>query len=144
MDKPTTEEIAFYMRSRFIAELNGTLEIFQMPRFPMDLLEECNFATKLLVKASRNQSKCKICIALCGLNSGCAEVMSWSVLDYLAELSRRNKVCRGRNENLETELIGLFPPLRTGKEYTPCVVVDEEGRILLWYLTGLLALKQQV
>lgn len=70
--------------------------------------------------------------------------MGWSVLDYLAELGRRNKVCRGRNEKLELELLRLFPPRPSEKEYTPCVVVDVEGRILLWYLPGLLALKQQV
>lgn len=59
MDKPTTQQIASYMKSRFIAELRGATEQLQMPRFPLDLLEECNFATKLLVKASRNQSKWK-------------------------------------------------------------------------------------
>ena len=57
MNNPTTEQIAFYMGARFIAELRGSVEEIQMPRFPLDLLEECNFAIKLLVKASRNQSK---------------------------------------------------------------------------------------
>ena len=70
--------------------------------------------------------------------------MRWSVLDYVAELGRRNKVCRGRNEKLESDLLRLFPPGREEKEDRPCVVVDCEGRILLWYLPGLLALKQQV
>lgn len=59
MDKPTTEQIASYMRSRFIVELKGAVEEIQMPRFPLDLLEECNFAVKLLVRASQNQSKSK-------------------------------------------------------------------------------------
>jgi hypothetical protein len=70
--------------------------------------------------------------------------MKWSVLDYVAELGRRNKICRGRNEKLESLMLRLFPPGPDEKEDRPCVTVDNEGRILLWYLPGLLALKQQV
>ena len=66
------------------------------------------------------------------------------MLDYVAELRRRNKICRGRNEKLEGDLLRLFPPGPDEKEDRPCVVVDREGRILLWYLPGLLAWKQQV
>ena len=57
MALPTTEEIASYMKSRFIAELTGSVEISEMPRFPLELLEECNFSVKLLIKAARNQSE---------------------------------------------------------------------------------------
>jgi len=60
MDTPTTQQIASYMKSRFIAELRGATKKLQISRFPLDLLEECNFATKLLVKASKNQSKCDL------------------------------------------------------------------------------------
>jgi hypothetical protein len=74
----------------------------------------------------------------------CTEVVSWSIVDYLAELGRRNKRCRGTNEELERELLRLFPPLDSELVCAPCVVVDSEGRILLWYLPGLLALKSQV
>jgi hypothetical protein len=70
MDTPTTQQIASYMKSRFISELRGATEELQIPRFPLDLLEECNFATKLLVRASKNQSKCKIYIVSFGFNSG--------------------------------------------------------------------------
>ena len=69
MDTPTTQQIASYMKSRFIAELRGATDKLQMPRFPLDLLEECNFAIKLLVKASKNQSKWKIYILSFGFNS---------------------------------------------------------------------------
>jgi len=57
MALPTTQEIADYMKATFIAELTGSAEKLQMPRFPLDLLEECNFATKLVLKAVRNKSK---------------------------------------------------------------------------------------
>jgi hypothetical protein len=46
------------MKSRFIAELTGSVEKLQMPKLALDLLEECNFASKLLLRAVRNKSKC--------------------------------------------------------------------------------------
>jgi hypothetical protein len=57
MALPTTQQIAAYMKSRFIAELTGSVEKLQMPRFPLDLLEDCNFASNLLLRAVRNKSK---------------------------------------------------------------------------------------
>ena len=57
MAQPTTQEIASYMQSRFTAELTGSVDKLQMPRFPLDLLEDCNFAARLLLRAARNQSK---------------------------------------------------------------------------------------
>jgi hypothetical protein len=57
MALPTTQQIASYMKSRFIAELTGSVDKLQLPRFSLDLLEECNFATILLLRAARNQSK---------------------------------------------------------------------------------------
>lgn len=57
MALPTTDEIASYMKIRFIAELTDSVEQLQMPRFPLELLKECNFAAKLLVKTTRNQGK---------------------------------------------------------------------------------------
>lgn len=114
-----------------------------MPRFPLELLEECNFAAKLLLKAARNQSKSNF---MFNLNEFTVvpEVMSWSVIDYLAELSRRNKRCRGRNEQQERELLRLFPPPTSALVSAPCVAVDCEGRILVWYLPGLMGRKFQV
>lgn len=57
MYNPTTHEVANYMKKLFAAELKGCAEEVPLPRFPLELLEECNFAMKLLVRASRNQSK---------------------------------------------------------------------------------------
>jgi hypothetical protein len=70
--------------------------------------------------------------------------MNWSIVDYLAELGRRNKRCRGMNEQLERAMLRLFPPPESELISEPCVVVDSEGRILLWYLPSLLGLKRQV
>ena len=70
--------------------------------------------------------------------------MNWSIVDYMAELDRRSKRCRGRNEQLEREMLRLFPPLESELVSAPCVVVDSEGRVILWYLPGLLGRKCQV
>jgi hypothetical protein len=65
MALPTTQQIASYMKSRFFAELTGSVEKLQMPRFPLDLLEECNFASKLLLRAVRNKSKLPFMTRVC-------------------------------------------------------------------------------
>src|ERR1700689_5139763 len=70
--------------------------------------------------------------------------MNWSIVDYMAELDRRSKRCRGRNEQLERETLRLFPPSESELVSAPCVVVDSEGRVILWYLPGLLGRKCQV
>jgi hypothetical protein len=70
--------------------------------------------------------------------------MNWSAVDYVAELGRRYKQCRGRNEITEAEFLRLFPAGDYEFRCTPCVVVDIDGRILLWYLPGLLGREQQV
>lgn len=143
MPQPTTEEIATYLKAAFNAEMRGELGLLQMPRYSLDLLEECNFAAKLLVKATRNQSEFKQ-ILISFQYSTMTEIMPWSVVDYVEELDCRSKLCRGRNETLEREMERLFPPPRTELESRPCVVIDCKGRILLWYLPGLLSSRQQV
>jgi hypothetical protein len=41
-------------------------------------------------------------------------------------------------------MLRLFPPLESELMSAPCVIVDCEGRILLWYLPGLMGLESQV
>jgi len=72
------------------------------------------------------------------------EKMSWSVVDYVVELNRRSKRCIRQNETLEQDLLRLFPLCTTELVSVPCVVVDSEGIILLWYLPGLLCGQRQV
>jgi hypothetical protein len=65
MALPTTPEIAFYMKSIFLAELSGSVDKLQMPNFPLDLLEDCNFAIKLLSRAVRNKSEASFLSTIC-------------------------------------------------------------------------------
>jgi len=70
--------------------------------------------------------------------------MKWSVVQYLGALKRMGKRCTGMQEHVEGELLDLFPPETTETIVEPCVVVDSEGIILLWFLPGLLHPKRKV
>ena len=72
------------------------------------------------------------------------EQMSWSVVRYLGELKKMGKRCTGIQEHVEGRLLELFPPGPTETVAEPCVVVDSEGVILLWFLPGLLNQKRKV
>jgi hypothetical protein len=70
--------------------------------------------------------------------------MPWSAKQYLCELRRLGKRCTGMQEHVERELLELFPPVVTETVVEPCVVVDSEGIILLWFLPGLLNVNRKV
>jgi len=70
--------------------------------------------------------------------------MNWSVKRYVEELRERGIRCTGRQEMIEEEICELFPPGEAQLVHRPCVVVDSEGIILLWYLPRLLSLKRGV
>jgi hypothetical protein len=52
--------------------------------------------------------------------------------------------CTGQQRHVEDRLLKLFPPGVNEMVDTPCVVVDLDGVILLWYLPGLVSLKRGV
>jgi len=57
-----TELVATYLKTMVIAELHGKTEGVPIPDWGMEwskleLVEDCNFAAKMLVEASRNQSE---------------------------------------------------------------------------------------
>ena len=72
------------------------------------------------------------------------ERMSWSAKAYMEELRKQGVRCTGQHEGIEEHLRHLFPPLETEFVHRPCVVVDSEGFILLWYLPRLLTSKRAV
>lgn len=72
------------------------------------------------------------------------ERMTWSVTEYLEELLKKGKRCTGMQQEIEQELLRLFPPSETGTLVKPTVVVDCNGVILLWFLPGLFSFKQRV
>jgi len=51
-----TKEIASFLRNLFNAELHGT-DIVELPNWSVDLLEDCRYAVKIIVKAIKNRSK---------------------------------------------------------------------------------------
>jgi hypothetical protein len=70
--------------------------------------------------------------------------MTWSVVDYMEALVTMGTCCLEMNEQVERRLYQLFPPGTMEMIAQPCVVVDSEGMILLWFLPGLLHRKRQV
>jgi len=72
------------------------------------------------------------------------ENTTWTIHQYMAELTRLGKHCTGMQDWVEQELYDLFPPAATVAIAEPCVIVDSDGIILLWFLSGLLNKKRQV
>jgi hypothetical protein len=70
--------------------------------------------------------------------------MNWLVSDYMAELRRMGSRCTGQQPDVEDRLLKMFPPGENEMVDTPCVVLDLDGIILLWYLPGLVNLKRRV
>jgi hypothetical protein len=70
--------------------------------------------------------------------------MSWSVREYVKELRRRGARCNGRQPGVEDDLRRLFPAGEMEVIVEPCMIVDSEGIILLWYLPGLMNSRRQV
>jgi hypothetical protein len=75
---------------------------------------------------------------------GGSEQMGWSVVKYVEILSRMGTRCTGVQDHIEEELRRLFPPAATETIAEPCLVVDSEGMILLWFLPGLVKSERQV
>jgi hypothetical protein len=72
------------------------------------------------------------------------ERLRWSVDQYVTELRRRGNRVSGFQESLEEEMETLFKPCEAELIDSPCVVVDTEGWILVWYLPGFLGPRRQV
>lgn len=52
-----TEAVATYLKALFIAELNSSHDDLGMPKWSLDLLEDCHWAVKVMARAWRNQSE---------------------------------------------------------------------------------------
>ena len=70
--------------------------------------------------------------------------MSWSVVEYVEALRGMGTRCTGTQDHIENPLRERFPPAVPQHIVGPCVMVDSEGIILLWFLPGLMSLKRQV
>ena len=70
--------------------------------------------------------------------------MSWCVRSYTDTLKELSPRCSGQRDHLEKKLLQLFPPAQKELIISPCVVTDNKGSVLLWYLPGLLSPKRRV
>jgi hypothetical protein len=127
-----TEEIAAYLKARFLAELHREIKSFPLPNLSLDLQEDCNYAAKVLVQAAENQSKSDFLSSFGRRQYDNRLVwMTWSVDDYLEVLKTGGK-------EVEETLLRMFPPKNSEMIDRPCVIVDRDGKILLWYLPRLI------
>jgi len=74
------------------------------------------------------------------------EQTEWRIGDYEARLIQKGSRCSGQNETVEAELMAEFPPIKQalGQEDRPLVISDVDGKILVWYLPGLISPARQV
>lgn len=52
-----TKEIATYLRRLYTAEVLSTGENVPFPNLPIDMLEECRYAAKVIAQAVANESE---------------------------------------------------------------------------------------
>ena len=70
--------------------------------------------------------------------------MVWSVWQYANVLTEVGKHCMGMQPEVEQHLSQLFLLNKMETISKPCVVVDLEEIVLLWFLPGLLKRIRQV
>lgn len=50
-----TQQIAIYLKKLFLAEINGENDTIPMPKWEMELLEDCRYTAVLVARAVKNQ-----------------------------------------------------------------------------------------
>ena len=63
--------------------------------------------------------------------------MNWSINDYI-------DILKIGGQEAEEKLLRMFPPGETELINSPCVIVDKNGKILLWYLPQVISPKRRV
>jgi len=67
--------------------------------------------------------------------------MSWSIEDYLTALSEMGKWCTGMQRDIEHHLWTVFPPNTPESILAPCLIIDLNDKVLVWFLPSLLDVK---
>jgi len=144
-----TNNVTAYMGQSFCCKLNGSIDepVKFSGYWSLEFLGECNFAVERMVLAYRN--KCELfiyfsCLLAHYFNHKDATV--WSIKDYTNYLQENSPRSTGKNEHLEAKIMKSYPPIHSPPlfQVRPCVIVDSEGYLLVWYLPSILTLKRQV
>ena len=143
-----TKDVAAYMQQSFRRKLNGSID--NPIRFPsywsLEFLGECNLAVEKMVSAYRNKRESFCCFSFLANYFYHKDATVWSIKDYTDYLQEISPRSTGQNECLEAELTDRYPPIHSPClfQVRPCVIVDSEGHLLVWYLPSILTLKRQV
>lgn len=70
--------------------------------------------------------------------------MCWSAAQYLNTLNTFGSRCNGMQTEVEKRMRQLYLPNENEEISHPCLVVDSEENVLVWFLPGLLSSKRQV
>jgi hypothetical protein len=138
-----TKEVAAYLRKLCAAELQSNGRKVPFPKWPVDLLEECEYAAKVIVQAIKNPSKSLPLIITPWLTSQSVRT-EWSVVDYVEALRNVGPRCTGQQDKVENKLMESFPPCESTLLSAPTVICDRDGLVMAWYLPGILSPQRQV
>lgn len=67
--------------------------------------------------------------------------LDWDMARYAARLGPQD---RGRNKRKNESLANAYPNPNIGEVTQPATIVDKDGRLVGWYLPGLLSAETQV
>ena len=142
-----TMEVSKYMKASLRRSLqNATAQVDIPDDWTLEFTQDCAHMVHLLVKALRNQglSWSHQCHADSNWRFPTVST-SWSAVAYAAALQSKGSRCTGQQAHIENALMNEFPPLaRNYQEFKPSIILDNEGRILMWYLPGILSRTRQV
>jgi hypothetical protein len=142
-----TQVIANYLKQLLAARCSSDGQEVEIPDCcSLDFLEELNFCQVVVRQAIKNKRQLfTLLLFLTAIKmvqfSG---KMTWSVVDYLNSLLEKGTHCTGMQAEVERSLHDRFPPNPMETIAAPCLVVDCDDVILLWFLPGLLASPRQV
>ncbi|KAF8952900.1 hypothetical protein BDZ97DRAFT_1767909 [Flammula alnicola] len=119
----STSLLGEYLQRALRVEVDNRHTITQPEHISPELLHDCHHLMQKVLSAFRHKIQ-----------------LPWSIREY----SRRLTACQNvRSAKLEADLMKDFRPLTSGALQlikTPCIVVDSEDNIVLWYLPDALTI----
>jgi hypothetical protein len=147
-----TDTISAYTYARFVESINtpppGAINsgrakhpVLPSPMILVHLLVECELAVATLVKAYQHPGEHLVILIV--FADFVLVYLPWDMARYSSRLPKQQhvKYVRSSVESLASK----YPPISPTLHLTsPATVVDQHGRIVVWYLPGVLTKHRQV
>lgn len=140
----STSLLGEYLQRALRLEVNNRHTTTQPEHISPELLHDCHHLMQKVLSAFRHKSKCQRISCQLLYNLHMTVHLPWSIREYSSRLTACQNV---RSAKLEADLMKDFPPLTPGALQlikTPCIVVDSEDNIVLWYLPEALTIRRHV